>query len=121
MKKISDYRDGDALDLLADIMESAMVIFADPEIRKAFEKESVLKVATRAIKNHKGEVLEILARVDGVPVEDYHCNIFTLPARLIELLSNQELIGFFSEQAQTASSNVVSMPPMENTKETEKT
>lgn len=120
MKKIPEYRDEEALDLLADIMEPAMVIFADPDVRKAFENEHIIKAARVAIKAHKRQIMEILARLEGVPVEEFHCNVLTLPARLMEILSNQELIGFFTEQAQNPSLSVVSGPATENTGGTDK-
>lgn len=100
MRKLSEYKDGDALDLLADIMEPAVEIMADEEFKAAFEQNRV-KAASVAIKRHKNEVMEILARMDGVPVEDFHCNILTLPGRIIEILSDEELLAFFTEQAQT--------------------
>lgn len=100
MRKLSEYKDGDALDLLADIMEPAVEITADEEFKAAFE-QSPVKAASVAIKRHKKEVMGILARMDGVPVEDFHCNILTLPGRIIEILSDEELLAFFTEQAQT--------------------
>ena len=120
MKKIPEYRDEEALDLLADIMEPAMVIFADPDVRKAFETEHIIKAARVAIKAHKRQIMEILARLEGVPVEEFHCNVLTLPARLVELLNNQELIGFFTDQAQSQNSSVTSGSATENTGGTDK-
>lgn len=114
MRKLSEYRDEDALDLLADIMEPASVIIADPDVQKAFEKENKIKAASVAIKRHKRAVMEVLARLDGVAVEDYHCNIFTLPARLIEVLNDDQLIKFFTEQAQTVTTAASSGPATEN-------
>lgn len=107
MRKISDYQDGDALDLLADIMEPAVEIMADADVRKAFD-EGRLHGASVAIKAHKGAVMQILARLEGVALEDYHCNVFTLPARLIEVLNDEELLGFFTEQAQTLNTSASS-------------
>ena len=119
MRKISEYRDEEALDLLADIMEPAMVIFADPDVRKAFEHEHIIKAVRVAIKAHKRSVMEILARMENTPVEEYHCNVLTLPARLLEVLNDRELLGFFTEQAQSTNLNAVSGPATANTEETE--
>lgn len=120
MKKISEYRDEEALDLLADIMEPAVAILADPDVRLAFEHEHIIKAVRVAIKGHKRSVMEILARMEGVPVEEYHCNVITLPARLLEVLNDKEVLGFFTEQAQNANLNAVSGPATEITEETEK-
>lgn len=117
MRKLSEYRDGDALDLLADIMEPAAEIMIDDEVRKAFDEDTKLHAASVAIKLHKDAVLKILATLDGVPVEEYHCNIFTLPARVLEILNDDELINFFTTQAQTMTSATSSGPVTETTED----
>lgn len=114
MRKISDYRDEDALDLLADIMEPAVEILADETVRKTFETENRMKLASVAIKNHKESVMQILARLEGVPREEYHCTIFTLPAVVLEVLNDQELLGFFTAQARTMSTAASSGKPTAN-------
>lgn len=111
MRKISDYRDEDALDLLADIMEPAVEILADETVRKTFETENRMKLASVAIKNHKESVMQILARLEGVPREEYHCTIFTLPAVVLEVLNDGELLGFFTAQARTMSTAASSGKP----------
>lgn len=119
MKKVSEYKDGDALDLLADIIEPVTNIIGDEDVRTAFN-ETRLKGISLAIKRHKSDVLSVLARLEGVPVEEYHCNVFTLPGRILELLSDDELLGFFSEQERIANTENASGPAMEIIKETEK-
>ncbi len=100
--KLSEYKDGEALELLADLIEPVSSILADKDI-SALQKDgaSVAKIASAAIKGHKEEVLRIMAALDGVPFEDYHCNILTLPKRLIEILNDKDLQDFFSSQGQT--------------------
>jgi hypothetical protein len=119
MRKISDYRDEDALDLLADIMEPAVEILADETVRKTFESENRMKLASVAIKGHKEAVMQILARLEGVPREEYHCTIFTLPAVVLEVLNDQELLGFFTAQARTMSTAASSGKPTANIKAVE--
>lgn len=114
MRKISDYRDEDALDLLADIMEPAVEILADETVRKTFETENRMKLASVAIKNHKESVMQILARLEGVPREEFHCTIFTLPAVVLEVLNDQELLGFFTAQARMMSTAASSGKPTAN-------
>jgi len=114
MRKISDYRDEDAIDLLADIMEPAVEILADETVRKTFENGNRMKLATVAIKSHKEAVMQILARLEGVPREEYHCTIFTLPAVVLEVLNDQELLGFFTAQARTMSTAASSGKPTAN-------
>ena len=115
MKKLSEYKDEAALDLLADIMEPAIEIMADPAIKEVAATGNRIKIAKTAIKNHKREVMEILAVMEGVKVEDYHCNIFSLPARVLEILSDDELISVFTSQAQEMKQLIPSGPATENT------
>lgn len=100
--KLSEYKNEAALDLLADIIEPATEIMADKEVYAVFQSNGKKMTAIKAaIKNHKSAVIEILAALDGVPVEDYECNVFTLPAKLVEILNDKELIEFFTLQGQT--------------------
>ena len=115
MRKFKDYKDEEAIDLLADIIEPAYNIMSDETVRKAFKSEKkLISLAKTICTNHKKEVFEILAAMDGKKVEDYHCTFFTLPFRVLEILNNQELLDFFSSAAgMTASESSISA--MENT------
>ena len=68
--KLSEYQGEDALDLLADLIEPAGEIMSDKQIGDIF-KENRFKAIGLAIKNHKRAVMQILATMDGVPVEEY--------------------------------------------------
>ena len=114
--KISEYRDEAALELLANISEPAIEIFADEQLADLIRQKKSGKAVSVAIKNHKKEVMELLAALEGVPVEEFHCSVFTLPAKLIEILSDKELIAFFSNTQGIAA---VSGNVTENTEETE--
>ena len=120
MRKLSDYQDEEALDLLAEIMEPAAEILADAEVKEAWQgTENKIKLARLVIKKHKKAVMEILAAMEGVPVQDYHCNIFTLPARVIEILNDEELLTGFTLQAQEMMQGMSSGPATVNTGERE--
>ena len=98
--KLSEYQGEAALDILADLIEPAGEIMSDKEIGDVF-KENRFKAIGLAIKNHKKAVMQILATMDGVPVEEYKCNVFTLPVKILELLNDSELIRLFTYQGQT--------------------
>ena len=115
MRKLSEYKDEEALDLLADIMEPAAEILADSEMKDAWETGNRLRVAKVAIKRHKTQVMEILAAMDGVPVSEYHCNIFTLTMRVIEIMNDEELLSVFTSQAQELMQSTASGPVTGNT------
>ena len=98
--KLSEYQGEAALDLLADLIEPAGEIMTDKEIGAVY-KENRFKAIKLAIKNHKMAVIQILALMDGVPVEEYKCNVFSLPVKLLELLNDPYLVQLFTYQGQT--------------------
>lgn len=102
--KLSEYQGEAALDILADLIEPAGEIMADNQIGDVF-KENRFKAIGLAIKNHKKAVMQILAAMDGVPVDEYKCNVFTLPVKILELLNDPALIQLFTYQGQTGDAN----------------
>ncbi|MBQ3330804.1 MAG: hypothetical protein IJG87_06460 [Ruminococcus sp.] len=114
--KLSDYKDEAALDLLADLIEPATEILADAEVRKAAEDGSRLRAVALAIKNHKRAVMSVLATFDGVPATEYHCNVLTLPAKLIELFDDPDIAQLFTFAGQTEE-QTPSGSPTENTED----
>lgn len=100
--KITDFKNEEALDLLSDILEPTAKIIGDPKLSLAVKnKANKITVIRLAIKNHKPEVIEILARLNGKKPEEYSCNIITITAGLMDLLNDEELMDFFVSQAQT--------------------
>ena len=102
--KLSEYQGEAALDILAELIEPAGEIMSDKEIGEVFKKNR-FKAIGLAIKNHKKAVIQIMATADGVPVDEYRCNVFTLPVKILELLNDSELIQLFTYQGQTGDAN----------------
>ena len=100
MKRLSEYRGEEALDLLADLIEPAAEIMQDKELATLFKEKNMAAAAKTAIKNHKRAVLEIMARLDGVDPNEYAPSIFALPAKLLEILNDPELVNLFTSQGQ---------------------
>ena len=98
--KLSEYQGEAALDLLADLIEPAGEIMSDKKIGNLFKKNR-FKAVGFAIKNHKKAVMQIMATIDGVPVEEYKCNVLTLPVKILELLNDPDLVQLFTCQGQT--------------------
>lgn len=99
--KISEFRNEDALDLLADILDPTAKIFADRELANAVKgRANRIKCAKIAIKNHKSEIIEILARLDGEDPNTYDCGAVKILAKVIEILNDKELADFFTSQGQ---------------------
>lgn len=102
--KLSEYQGEAALDILADLIEPAGEIMTDKEIGDVFKKNRFRAIGL-AIKNHKKAVMQIMATIDGVPVEEYKCNVFTLPVKILELLNDPGIVQLFTYQGQTGGAN----------------
>jgi len=101
--KLSEYKGEQALDMLADLIEPAAAIMADKEIATLVKSGAPqIKIIKPAIKNHKPEVIEILAILDGEDPAEYaeKVNLFTLPFKLLEILNDPDLMGLFTSQGQ---------------------
>lgn len=104
--KISDFKNEEALDILADIIEPAAEIFKDKDLVEMITSGSVkMELVKHIIKNHKKSIIEIMAVLEGIPVDEYQCNVFTLPIKLLEILNDEELVKFFTSQGQMKSSS----------------
>jgi len=106
MKKLSEYKDEEAIEILADILDPVATIATDKglvdDIRKNFSKGGQrIRIISRALKTHKKEIFEILAALERVPVEEYHCNMATLPAQILNILNDKDLMEYFLSSAET--------------------
>ena len=99
-----EYQGEAALDILSELIEPAGEIMSDKQIGDVF-KENRFKAIGLAIKNHKKAVMQIMATMDGVPVDEYKCNVFTLPIKILELLNDPALVQLFTYQGQTGDAN----------------
>ena len=114
--KLSEVKGEAAMDMLADLIEPAGEIFGDKGVADAYRNGNKLGAVKVAIKNHKKAVIEILAVLDGVPVEEYCPNLFSLPVKLLEILNDKDLLQLFTLQGQTGDATS-SVSASENTKD----
>ena len=98
--KLSEFKDEAALDLIADIIEPATEILADPAIKEAFGRSKMAAIKV-AIKSHKNAIREIVARLDGKNPEEYHFTALSLPVKLLSLLNDPDLQQLFTSSGQT--------------------
>lgn len=103
--KISDFKDEQALDVLADILEPLGEILTDENVRAAAKEKNKLKAVKYAIKNHKKQVMYIMAVLDGKSPAEYHCNLITLPVKLLEILNDPMITEVFNSQSQETGGN----------------
>lgn len=99
--KISEIKNEDALDLLADIFFPISNILNDMTLRKKFQTETKATIAMYILKNHKRSIIEILARLDGVKVSEYNANIVQMTKSLLDIMNDKELMDFFQSQGRS--------------------
>lgn len=98
--RLSEAKNEDAIELIADLIEPASEIFSDKEVAQAGRDNNKAKAVKIALKNHSKAVVEILARLDGVEVNDYNKNVIEMTVELLNLLNDKELIEVFQSQGQ---------------------
>lgn len=99
--RFSEYRDEEALDVFAELIEPVSRILADPEVAKAAKGGNKMAAIKAAIKGHKKDVMEALAIMEGVPVAEYHCGVLSLPLKLLEILNDPDVLRLFTYAGQT--------------------
>lgn len=107
----------DKLELFADVLEPAGRIIADKAWAQKWQSGDKIGAIREAIKGHKAEIVEILARIDGVDPAEYHIDGLALFMRLVTLFNRPDLepmTGLFTSQAQNGDKES-SGPATENT------
>lgn len=94
--KLSEFKNEKALDVLAEIIEPITEIVTDSEVKAYIKEKNKIKAISKAIKNHKKEIIYILAVLDDKPLEGYEINLATLPLKIMEVLSDEVLNDFFT-------------------------
>ena len=121
--RLSEIKGEDAIDVIAEILEPAATILADPEVKASMEsKKPYILIAKTILKRQKKAILEVLAILDRKNPEEFKPSLIELPIMLVHLLEdiaeNKELASLFHSQNPMMGS-VSSGSVTENTKETE--
>lgn len=96
MRKLSEIKGQEALDVLAEIIEPAAEIFTDENVKNALKAENnKAKAAKIILKDHNKAVLTLMATLEGVPVEEYQPTLFALPSLILGVLNDPELNSLF--------------------------
>lgn len=97
MRKLSEVKGEEALDVLAEILEPIVTIINDEEVRSGFET-NVAKSVSVALKKYKTEILEIFASINGKSVEETceEIDILSLPSYIVEILNEPEIQRLFT-------------------------
>lgn len=97
MRKLSEVKGEEALDVLADILEPIVTIINDEEVKSGFET-NVAKSVSVALKKYKTEILQIFASINGKSVEETceEIDILSLPSYIVEILNEPEIQRLFT-------------------------
>lgn len=96
MRKLSEIKGEEAIDVLAEIIMPITEIVKDDEVAKGFET-NVAQCVAIALKKHKSEVIDVLAVINGKTKEETleEIDLMTLPAVLIEILNEPSVQMLF--------------------------
>ena len=91
-----------ALELMADIFEPLCTLMRDPEFAKLYST-NLQKAISYGCKEHKKEMIEIAAAIEGTPIDQYVVNPFVLPVKLMAVIGGYVKLSkdLFSSQAQS--------------------
>lgn len=96
MKKLSDYKGDEAIDLWADLLDPLTKILGDKKVKDVIQSgKSKMEIAKEILKHHKKEAVEIMLRVDPEPIDGLNI-ILRLVAILSDIGQNDEIKSFFA-------------------------
>ena len=101
MKSISDFKNEEAIDLLADLVDPIHNIIQDQDIKIKIANKSTQKDAIKLVlKNHKESLLSIVALFEGVSREDLACTPISIVVDCMQILNDKDFLDFLSSLAE---------------------
>ena len=97
MNALTEKKNGDALDVLADLLDPIQAIVSNEDIKKFREQGDYTYIDfVRALAKYcKNDVLTILATIDGISVEEADYSAMQIMKKLIDLFSDEDFRSFF--------------------------
>lgn len=127
MKKLSEFKDDEAMDVLIEILEPSANLIKNNKFKLAIRgdkekdiKPNKMQAIKIAITENRKDVVKIMATLNETPVEEFHYNLLTLPKMMVELFNDKELIDFFQYRGET-DLEIPSGSATENTEESQST
>lgn len=106
MKRLSDYKDEQAIDLWADLLDPLSEILTDNEVQRVVKDgQAPIVIAKIILKAHKKEAAEILTRIDPEPLDGFNI-IMRLVELVVEIGENDDVKAFFGYAARAKTKNV---------------
>lgn len=126
MRKLSDIRGEEALEVIANLIDPISNLATSPEVQLLVHRETLpegadpkkyaverLKAQLPAlIRARKADLIAVLAAIDGVPRENYTATLSLgkLFADAMAVLSDREFLEFFTSAQQTEQTRSGSAP-----------
>lgn len=114
--KLSEIKGERALDVLADLIDPVASLAKDAELVALMEKDNRVEAIKKLLRDHKQEVITVMAVLEGKTYADYEkeVNLLSLPMALAEAFNDEALRGLFQSQSQSME-QTSSGSAMENT------
>ena len=98
--KLSEIKGEKALEVVADLIDPVGRLMQDEKFKEYIDSDSKLELIKYLLKNHKKDVLEILALLNGEDPKTYEPTLLSLPKMLMDLLSDPDVMSLFGSQDQ---------------------
>ena len=85
-------------DALCMLIDPAEKLTGDKELLALIRDRKLWKASGRLLKDHREAMRHILAAFDGIDPAEVRLNLLALPGKIVEILSNPDLIQLFTLQ-----------------------
>ena len=107
MKKLTEFKDDEAMNVLAEIIDPMVNMMKNKDFVLAIRgnrqegiKPNRVEAIKIAITDNRSDVVKIMAILNETPVEEFHYNLLTLPQMMVEMFNDKELMDFFGFQSE---------------------
>lgn len=103
--RLSDIKGKDrSFDVLCDLIDPVQQIVEDGTFFEKIKEKTLLGIIKILLKEYRDPIFQIMAILDGVPVDEYEVNLLSLPKKIIEILNDDVVMSLFTyaEQTETA-------------------
>ena len=103
MKKLSDYKGDEAIELWVDLLEPLTRILGDKKVQTVIRsKKPKITIAKEILRSHKQDAINIMLRIDPEPIDGLNL-VLRLVGLITDIGQNEEIKSFFgyAEQAKT--------------------
>lgn len=117
--RLKEMKNEQAIEVLADMLDPIVEIASDNNVMETARSGDRVAMVKHILKDHSRAIFTLMALSEGVPVEEYECNMMTLPTKLLGLLNSPEFSFLFQSQSQMMDETSFGSAT-ENTEEKEK-